>query len=152
ILADPETWYNHGLVIELTHRLVAYLLGFLAIGLCAATLLVERGWRKLLGVAVLAAVVTQGLLGRYRVDLDALFGRNLAMIHGCFAPLVMALLVSVAVVTSRSWFLSPLSPRGRGVGVEGLFSSTPLTPDPSPPRGEGSWSALVQLRQWSLLT
>src|SRR5581483_10333988 len=36
--------------------------------------------------------------------------------------------------------LSPLAPKGRGVGGEGgeLSRTRPLSPDPSPPRGEGS--------------
>src|SRR5262249_14784177 len=43
------------------------------------------------------------LLGRYRVDLNALLGHTLPLVHGLFAHLVFALLVSVAVWTSRGW-------------------------------------------------
>jgi cytochrome c oxidase assembly protein subunit 15 len=94
---------NFGLFIELTHRLFGFLVGVLAIALCAGLFLTGRGWKRWLGAAALAAVVTQGLLGRYRVDLHALLGHTLPLVHGCFAHLVFALLVSVAVWTSRAW-------------------------------------------------
>jgi cytochrome c oxidase assembly protein subunit 15 len=45
----------------------------------------------------------QGLLGGFRVKLDALMGANLALVHGSFASVVFSLLVSLAVVTSPSW-------------------------------------------------
>src|SRR5262249_53283099 len=35
------------------------------------------------------------------------------------------------------FLVTPLAPRGRGVGGEGALASLPLTPGPSPPRGEG---------------
>lgn len=92
-----------GLVIELTHRLFGFLVGVAAIVLCVGLLAKGRGWKRWLGVAVLLAVTSQGLLGRYRVDLNALFGSTLSLVHGCFAHLVFALLVGVAVWTSRAW-------------------------------------------------
>src|SRR5262249_31273541 len=66
-----------GLVVELTHRLFGFLVGVAAIVLCVALLAKGRGWRRWIGVVVLAAVTAQGLLGRYRVDLNALFGSTL---------------------------------------------------------------------------
>ncbi len=51
----------------------------------------------------LAAVSAQGVLGIFRVNLNALFGRHLALFHGLFAQVVFAVLVSVAVMTSRAW-------------------------------------------------
>ncbi len=103
VLANPEYAINSALVLELTHRLFAFLVGILAICLCVAMLIVERGRRKWLGVAALAAVAAQGLLGRYRVDLNALLGPTLAWVHGGFAQIVFATLVGVAIVTSRKW-------------------------------------------------
>jgi heme A synthase len=49
-------------------------------------------------------VGVQGILGIFRVQLNALLGPNLALIHGCFAQLVLAALVAVAVVTSPGWW------------------------------------------------
>src|SRR5439155_18446269 len=62
-----------------------------------------RRWMRWLGVAALAGVCAQGLLGIFRIELNALMGKTLALVHGLFAQLVFALLVSVAVLTSRSW-------------------------------------------------
>ncbi len=103
ILQDPNTQVSFGLVIELTHRLFGFLVGILAIGLCVGLFVTGRGWKRWLGAAALAAVVTQGMLGRYRVDLNHLLGHTLPLVHGAFAHLVFALLVCVAVWTSRAW-------------------------------------------------
>ncbi len=65
------------------------------------------GWKhrgtglRLLGVVALVAVMIQGLLGGFRVRLDALFGPELAPIHGVFGQVVFCLLVSLAVLTGR---------------------------------------------------
>jgi cytochrome c oxidase assembly protein subunit 15 len=93
-----------GFIIEHTHRLFDYLLGFfsilLAIGLWRAQ---PRRWLGWLGVAALGGVIMQGLLGGLRVLLHAPAGTELALIHGLSAQLVFALLVSLALFTSRSW-------------------------------------------------
>ncbi len=52
------------------------------------------------GVVVLLAVMTQGLLGGFRVRHHALYGTDLAAVHGVFAQVVFSLLVSVAVLTA----------------------------------------------------
>ncbi len=92
------------LITEHTHRLAGFLVGIFAIALAVSL------WRRpkrpglrWLGTAALACVVVQGLLGKYRVDLHALIGNNLALIHGCFAQLVFGLLVSLVLLTSRGW-------------------------------------------------
>jgi len=56
---------------------------------------------RALGVVTLVAVMIQGLLGGFRVRLDALFGPELAPIHGIFAQIVFCLLVSLASLTAR---------------------------------------------------
>src|SRR5262249_14645145 len=83
--------------------LFGFLVGILAIVLCVGLTPTGRGWRRWLGAVVLAAVVVQGLLGRYRVDLHAQFGDTLKLVHRCFASLVFALLVGAALWTSPSW-------------------------------------------------
>jgi cytochrome c oxidase assembly protein subunit 15 len=93
-----------GLQIEYSHRIAGFTVGLCAIVLAAGLWLGERRrWVCWVGTLALALVCVQGLLGRYRVDLNALFGRDLALVHGCFAQLVIAALVSVAVFTSRGW-------------------------------------------------
>src|SRR5262249_6539957 len=51
----------------------------------------------------------------YRVNLNALMGPELALIHGCFAQLVFATLVALAVCTSRRWFETPQDAPAHGV-------------------------------------
>jgi cytochrome c oxidase assembly protein subunit 15 len=93
-----------GFLIEHTHRLAGYLVGCCVIGLALALWFGDqRRWLRWLGLAALLAVIVQGLLGGFRVKLNALVGTDLALIHGCFAQVVFALLVSLALFTSPSW-------------------------------------------------
>jgi heme a synthase len=93
-----------GFLIEHTHRLVGYVVGCCGIALMATLWLTEsRRWVRWLGTIALVGIIVQGLLGGFRVKLDAWFGADLAMVHGSFAPVVFCLLTSVAVVTSRGW-------------------------------------------------
>ncbi len=116
-----------GFLIEHTHRLAGYIVGccviVLAIGLWRSHPRRLLGW---LGIAALLAVIAQGLLGGFRVRLNALVGTDLALVHGCFAQLVFGLLVGLAVLTSRNW---------SKVAV------------PSFALGD-----IIRLRRWSLLT
>jgi cytochrome c oxidase assembly protein subunit 15 len=99
-----------GLVIEHAHRLAGFLVGICAIVLAAGLWFGQkRLWLRWLGVAALGGVIAQGILGIFRVNLNAVMGTDLALVHGCFAQLVFALLVSVALVTSRAW-QSPQEP------------------------------------------
>jgi len=97
-----------GLTIEHLHRLAGFVVGGCVIVL-AAGLWFSDGRRSLrwMGVVALVGVILQGLLGKYRVDLNALFGQDLALIHGIFGQTVFALLASVAVLTSRAFEESP---------------------------------------------
>ncbi len=101
-----EAWepYGLGYLIEHGHRLAGYAVGVCAIVLVAGLWLSEpRRWLCWLGTAALLGVICQGLLGGFRVRLNALFGPDLAMIHGIFGQMVFATLVSVALCTSRRW-------------------------------------------------
>ncbi len=102
---------SSGFLIEHTHRLLDYFLGLCAI-LLAVGLWFGQPRRVLrwLGVAALAGIIAQGLLGGFRVLLHALVGTDLALIHGSFAQLVFALLVSLALFTSRGWAAGIVAP------------------------------------------
>ena len=93
-----------GFLIEHSHRLAAYIVGcciiVLTVGLWRQD---RRGWVRGLGAAALIGVIIQGLLGGFRVKLNAILGPNLALIHGVFATVVFSLLVTLALVTSRTW-------------------------------------------------
>jgi cytochrome c oxidase assembly protein subunit 15 len=88
---------NWGFLIEHSHRTFGWL-----VGICSIVLALGLGFGqrnaliRWLGGACLAGVCIQGLLGRYRVDMNA---QGLAFIHGCFAQLVFALLVGTAYLT-----------------------------------------------------
>ena len=93
-----------GFVLEHSHRLAGWFVGLCGIALAAALWLGEsRRWLQWLGTAALLLIAAQGLLGIFRVQLNALLGPQLAWVHGSFAPIVYATLVSVALFTSRHW-------------------------------------------------
>jgi heme A synthase len=77
-------------------------MGVTLLGLLILALAGSRGkGLRFLGIVALVAVMIQGLLGGFRVRLDALFGRELAPVHGIFAQIVFCLLVSLAALTGR---------------------------------------------------
>ena len=89
------------LFVEHGHRLLASAVGVLTIGLLVVLWRCDsRWWIRGLGVAALALVIFQGVLGGMRVLLDE---RTLAMLHGCTGPLFFGLTVALVVFTSRSW-------------------------------------------------
>jgi heme a synthase len=91
-----------GIVYEHTHRLIAMGLGLLCIGLAALIWRTDdRPWMRWLSVAALGGVVLQGVLGGLTVI--KLLHYWLPVMHACTAQLMFALLVSIAVFTSRWW-------------------------------------------------
>jgi cytochrome c oxidase assembly protein subunit 15 len=91
-----------GIAFEHSHRLIATGLGILIIIL--ATLLWakdERRWVKYLGLAALGGVIFQGVLGGLTVL--QLLHYWLPVMHACTAEIMFAILVSIAVFTSRWW-------------------------------------------------
>ncbi|GIW80772.1 MAG: cytochrome aa3 oxidase assembly protein CtaA [Gemmatales bacterium] len=96
--ADP------GYLLEHAHRLAGYIVGILSIGLAVACWSVAARRRlRWLGVAALAGVSIQGLLGGFRVRLNEWLGTDLAVVHGSFAAIVLSLLAIIAATTSRRW-------------------------------------------------
>jgi heme A synthase len=57
-------------------------------------------WPRALSLVLLVAVMIQGLLGGFRVLLDALFGPLLAAYHGVFAQFVFCLVIAIAVLAA----------------------------------------------------
>src|SRR4051812_13937049 len=92
-------WYEH------VHRLYASFIGLLSIVLCAWAWRTERRKSvRWLAVAVLGAVIFQGVLGGLRVVLVKL---DLAIVHGCVAQAFFCLTALTALVTSRWWTDAP---------------------------------------------
>jgi cytochrome c oxidase assembly protein subunit 15 len=91
-----------GFRLEYGHRTFGFLVGMCGIGLAGGCWFFDRRpWMGWLGVLALGMICLQGLLGIFRVDYNALNGRTYALIHGIFAQLVFAVLVSIAIMTSR---------------------------------------------------
>jgi len=102
----PLRLLTGGALIEHTHRVLAAILGIWIIIL--AFLLRrydERFWLKKVGYAAVAGVIFQGVLGGLTVL--QLLHYWLPVMHACTAELMFALLVSIAVFTSR-WYTRDL--------------------------------------------
>src|SRR5258706_6901432 len=88
--------YEHG------HRMVAEFVGLLTIILAVWTWQVEkRRWLRLLGLAALATVIAQGILG----GLTVLFflPAPISSAHAAVAQTFFCIAVSIAVFTGRRW-------------------------------------------------
>lgn len=92
-----------GIAFEHSHRLIAAGLGFLVIILAFALWKSEeRPWMRWLGFAALGTVILQGILGGLTVL--QLLHYWLPVMHACVAEIMFAILVSIAVFTSR-WYM-----------------------------------------------
>jgi len=99
-LFPPRFWVG-GILYEHTHRLMGTVVGLLSIVLAVCAWKWERRiWVRNLALAVLAAVILQGVLGGLRVVLVQL---HLAIIHACFAQAFFCLTALMAMVTSKWW-------------------------------------------------
>ena len=87
-----------GIFYEHSHRLLGSVVGLLTLALAAA-LWREGGRLRVLGLVMVVAVITQGILGGLRV---VLLKETLAIVHGCLAQAFFGLAVAVALLTSRS--------------------------------------------------
>jgi cytochrome c oxidase assembly protein subunit 15 len=91
-----------GWLLEYSHRTFGFLVGMCGIGLAVGCYFFDRRpWLRWMGLLALSMICVQGALGAFRVDYHALHGRTFALIHGIFAQIVFAVLVSIAVFTSR---------------------------------------------------
>lgn len=112
MFAFPLSKMAGGVLVEHSHRLMGSLVGILTIFTAGALLWRdERRWMRALGVAALALVILQGVLGGMRVVLVKL---DLAVVHACAAQLFFGLMAGIALVTSRAWARS-----------EGAFLASP---------------------------
>ncbi len=103
----PWSEMKGGILYEHTHRLIGSVVGLLTLILALWLWVKEpRRWVRSLGAAAAAAVIVQGVLGGVRVML-ASSGETLAIIHGCLAQAFFALMVSLAIFTSREWNQDP---------------------------------------------
>jgi len=112
-----KSWW--GVKLEHTHRLTAATLGLVILANCITIFFTEnRAFVRWLGMASLGLVTVQGLLGRYRVDENALWGREFATFHGAFAQIVLAAVVALMVVTSPWWVVGRRDSSPNAVSIQ----------------------------------
>jgi heme a synthase len=91
-----------GIFYEHSHRVIAAILGVFI--LILATLLWKQDERprvRWLGIAAIAVVIVQGILGGLTVL--QLLRYWLPVMHACLAQIMFGILVAIALVTSRWW-------------------------------------------------
>jgi cytochrome c oxidase assembly protein subunit 15 len=94
-LRHTDRFTEHG------HRLAGMVIGLTSIALVAVVFLRERHtWVRWFSIAILIAVIGQGLLGGARVLMDASL---LAMVHSLTGALFFAMCVAFAMLTSTRW-------------------------------------------------
>ncbi len=90
---------------EYSHRVIAGAVGFATFALALwAWIKEKRSWVKWLALAAFAGVVAQAALGGMRVLFPA-YKAAIAIPHALIAQSFFALLVSLAVFTSRGWWM-----------------------------------------------
>lgn len=116
----PVRAWVGGILYEHGHRLIASFVGFLTIGLAVWLWLAdERRWMRWLGVAAVAAVTLQGILG----GLTVLYflPPPVSIGHAGLAQLFFALTMALALFTSPGWRQPPTpaadDPRTRRLAI-----------------------------------
>jgi cytochrome c oxidase assembly protein subunit 15 len=103
-----------GAFFEHSHRVIAFLLGILVLILAILIWLKEsRQWLKWFSVIAVCGVIVQALLG-WQVVIRLLH-YWLPVIHACFAQIVFAAVVGMAVFTSNWWISERAQLEDRGV-------------------------------------
>ena len=115
-----------GVLYEHTHRLLASLVGSLTLTLAVLLWAVEpRRYVLGLGIAALAAVVIQGVLGGLRVVLAE---NALAIVHGAFAHAFFAMLAAIARRGRHGHSCHGRSIRLTSDNANRLNKATPVSP------------------------
>lgn len=110
---NPEGWLTEqDKLAEHSHRLLGMKIGLLSIGLVLWTWIREvRPWVRMIARVLLLVVVLQGFMGGARVVFDQLntmadhnlVAQAFAVAHACGAQIVVMLLVTLAIASSRFW-------------------------------------------------
>jgi cytochrome c oxidase assembly protein subunit 15 len=112
-----------GVQVEHLHRLYAAAVGLATIILCGWFLISEpRRWVKAAGVLALFMVILQGILGGLRVTRVSTF---LAAVHGITGQVFFGFIVTLVVVTGRSWLEGP-APLPDSARIRRLAAGLPI--------------------------
>jgi cytochrome c oxidase assembly protein subunit 15 len=102
-----------GIVYEHSHRLIAAGLGIFTLVLAVVLWVAdERRWLRWFGVIAVLGVIVQAILGGQVVI--RLLHYWLPVIHACFAQIVFAAVLSIAVFTSKWWMSERTQLEDRG--------------------------------------
>jgi heme a synthase len=102
-----------GIFYEHSHRLIAGGLGIFALVLAILVWVKDgRRWLRWFGIVAVLGVAVQAILGGQVVI--RLLHYWLPVIHACFAQIVFAAVLSIAVFTSRWWVSEPATLEDRG--------------------------------------
>ncbi len=130
---NPDGWtQDREMRAEHSHRLLGMKVGILSIILVVWTQLREaRSWVRRLTLFILLMVILQGCLGGSRVIFDRLniqsegnlIAQIFAIIHACGAQIILCLLVTLTIASTRLWIedngglKEPAPCRVRWVGI-----------------------------------
>jgi cytochrome c oxidase assembly protein subunit 15 len=113
----PLARMTGGIYYEHAHRLFGALVGLTTVALALRLWRSDdRGWVRRMAVVAVVVVIVQGILGGLRVTGNFTLSTSaadmapniaLAVIHGVLGQLFLALLVTLAAVTSRWWRQAP---------------------------------------------
>lgn len=99
----PLAKMTGGVFLEHSHRLFGSFVGLITLILAVYLFVVDRrGWARGGGIAILIAVILQGLAGGYRVVLDAEWGTAFRILHGVLGQLFFAAVIAFGVALRRS--------------------------------------------------
>ena len=99
-------WWDKsfGIKLEHTHRLAGMNVGLVTLALYLWSFFTDRRqYARWLATAALGLVIVQGLLGQFRVVMNATFGTQLAAVHGSVAQMFLTLAVTLVIINSRFW-------------------------------------------------
>lgn len=117
-LRHTDKFVEHG------HRLAGMLIGFVSIGLVVVAFAKERlTWVRWYAIAILIAVIGQGLLGGMRVRMNA---QVLAMVHSITGGLFFTLCFNFVVATHRPATTAPQRDAKTPVWALGLTLLLPV--------------------------
>jgi cytochrome c oxidase assembly protein subunit 15 len=117
----PLSRMTGGIYYEHAHRLFGSLVGLTTLVLMIVLFLDDtRRWLRTLGVVAFVLVVTQGVLGGWRVTNTSV---HLAVVHGITAQVFFGVLVAITAFTSKSWRTAP-PPTAKGEAAEDMISGS----------------------------
>ena len=124
MLLYPVSEMVGGKYYEHAHRLYGMLVGLTAITLVISSFVLDdRSWLRAIAIIFLLMVCAQGVLGGTRVTANS---RILAITHGVFAQVVLALAVSIAAVTSTTWKTAEVHQSRSGLMDRKLATALPI--------------------------